>query len=60
MVDAQNEHNVLFDAIQQSVGSAAGAESPGQLTTQRLSDPPRLAGQFPEGELDDGGQHAGR
>jgi hypothetical protein len=60
MVDAQNVHNVLLDPIQQSVGSAAGAESPGQLTAQRLADPPRLAGQFPEGEFDNSGQHAGR
>jgi len=60
MVDAHNEHNVPLDPIQQSVGPAAGAEVPGQLTAQRLADPPRLAGQFAEGELDNGGQHAGR
>jgi hypothetical protein len=60
MVDAHNEHDVVFDAIQQSVGAAAGAEIPGQLTAQRLAHPSRLAGQFAEGELDNSGQYGGR
>ncbi len=62
MADTQDPYDQLsvVDAVQESVGAAAGAELDSQFSAERLSDTVRCASEVSERELDDRGKDARR
>lgn len=58
-VDDVDDLRLFVDPVEHSVGAATGAEQVLEVTPKRLADPPWLAGQRTECELDDRGSDAG-